>query len=58
MNRRQRKKKHKNTTFDENLGISIVTYRARKEVERQWHEYCIHVERNAERDNDFWDMFE
>lgn len=58
MNRRQRKKKHKNTTFDEALGISIETYRARKEVERRWHEYCIYTKRNSESDNAFLDMFE
>jgi len=58
MNRRQRKKKHKNTTFDEALGISIGIYRARKEIERQWREYCVYVEREYERDSAFWDMFE
>jgi len=58
MNQRQRKKKHKNTTFDEALGISITTYSARKEVERWWHEHCIYTKRISESDSAFLDMFE
>lgn len=53
MNRRQRKKEQRNQRLNEEYGFTTETYRERREMGRNYREYCNYVRQvNIRKKND------
>lgn len=61
MNRRQWKKKHRNLGLNEEYGFTTETYKERKEMDRNYQEYCNYVRKvntNKNDDRKLFSMFD